>query len=181
MTIMSSLARLTPRFLGQLCFVNGLSGIDQQFIHYMHPFAILLILLLVSISTRFSPRLSLFVSRGVIHVICFLLLLSFTSIASTSLLLLRTLTFTGINNTYTYPSPDLMYFHGRHLVYSLVAITLGLVIIIGLTLLFLLEPFLNHKVKNQTIIGSISRLLQGQISFICIILHDVSIGDPCYN
>jgi len=77
----------------------------------------------------------------------FCYILSFTSIASTSLLLLRPLTFTGINNAYTYPSPDLMYFHGRHLVYSLVVTTLGLLIIIGLPVVLLLEPFLNHKVN----------------------------------
>ena len=146
-TIVSSLAKLTPQFLGQLCFVQGLSGIDQQFIHYIHPLAVLLILLLISTSTRFSPRLSLFVSRGVIHVICFLLLLSYTSIASTSLLLIKPLTFIGVNKVYTYLSPDYEYFHGRHLAYGLVAIACGLVIVIGFPLLLLLEPFLNHKIN----------------------------------
>ena len=146
-TIVSSLARLTPQFLGQICFVIGLSGIDQQFIHYIHPLAILVILLFISISARFSPRLSLFVSRGVIHVICFLLLLSYTSIASTSLLLIRPLTFTGVNKVFIYLSPDLEYFHGRHLAYGLVAIACGIVIVIGLPLILLLEPFVNHKIN----------------------------------
>ena len=146
-TIVSSLARLTPQFLGQLCFVKGLSGIDQQCLHYIHPLAIVFILLLISTSARFSPRLSLFVSRGVIQVICFLLLLSYTSIASTSLLLMRPLTFTGINKLYTYLSPDIEYFHGRHLVYGLVAIACGMAIVIGLPLLLLLEPFLNSKMS----------------------------------
>ena len=31
-----SLAKLTPQLFGQLCLVEGLSGIDQQFIHYSH-------------------------------------------------------------------------------------------------------------------------------------------------
>jgi len=150
-TIMSSLARLTPQFLGQLCFVKGLSGIDQQYIHYIHPLAILFILLLISMAARFSPRLSLFVSRGVIHVIYFLLLLSYTSIASTSLLLMRPLTFTGVDKTYTYLSPDIEYFQGRHLAYGLVALACGVVIVIGLPLLLLLEPFLNEKVNFSKI------------------------------
>jgi len=145
--IVSGLAKLTPKFLGQLCFVKGLSGIDQHFIHYMHPLAVLLILLLISISTRFSPRLSLFVSRGVIHVICLLLLLSYTSIASTSLLLLKPISFTGLNKVYTYLSPDVEYFQGRHLVYALVAIVCGVAIVIGLPLLLFLEPFLNDKIN----------------------------------
>jgi len=146
-TISSSLARLTPKFLGQICLVKGLSGIDQQFIHYTHPLAVVLLLVLLSVLTRFSPRLSLFISRGVIHVICFLLLLSYTSISSTSLLLMRPLMFTGVDKVYTYLSPDLEYFHGRHLVYVLVAIPCALVIAIGLPLLLTLEPFLNYKIN----------------------------------
>jgi len=146
-TIVSSLARLTPQFLGQLCFMEGLGGIDQQFIHYIHPLAVVMILLLISISAKFSPRLSLFVSRGVIHVICFLLLLSYTSIASTSLLLMRPLTFTGVDKVYTHLSPDLEYFHSRHLAYGLVSIACGLIIVIGFPLILLLEPFLNHKIN----------------------------------
>ena len=59
---LSSVAKMLPQFIGQLCVVKGLSGIDQQFIHYLHPFAVLLVLVVISISTRFSRRLSLFVS-----------------------------------------------------------------------------------------------------------------------
>jgi len=87
------------------------------------------------------------VSRGIIHVICFLLLLSYTSIASTSLLLMRPLSFTGVDKAYTYLSPDIKYFNGRHLAYGLVAIACGVIIIIGLPLLLFLEPFLNHKIN----------------------------------
>ena len=146
-TTLSSVAKLLPQFLGQLCFVKGLSGIDQQFIHYLHPLAIILMLALISISTRYSPKLSLFVSRAVIHSICLLLLLSYSSIASTSLLLVRALTFTNVDEVYSYLSPDIEYFHDRHLVYGLMAILIGLVIVIGLPLLLLLEPFLNSKIN----------------------------------
>ena len=144
---LSSVAKLLPQFLGRLCFVKGLSGIDQQFIHYLHPLAILLMLALISVSTRYSPKLSLFVSRAIIHAICLLLLLSFSSIASTSLLLVRAIRFTSVDQMYSYLSPDIEYFHGRHLVYGLIAIIIGTVIVIGLPLLLLLEPFLNSKIN----------------------------------
>ena len=146
-TTLSSVAKLLPQFLGRLCFVKGLNGIDQQFIHYLHPLAILLMLALISISMRYSPKLSLFVSRAVIHSICLLLLLSYSSIASTTLLLVRAITFTDVDEVYSYLSPDIGYFHGRHLVYGLIAILIGLVIVIGLPLLLLLEPFLNSKIN----------------------------------
>ena len=146
-TIFSSVAKLLPQFLGRLCFVEGMSGIDQQFIHYLHPLAFLLIVLLLSISARLSPRLSLFISRAVIRAICLLLLLSYTSIASTTLLLVRSIRFTDVDKVYSYLSPDIEYFHGRHLFYAVVAILTGLVIVIGLPLLLTLEPFVNSKIN----------------------------------
>ena len=57
---LSSAAKLLPQFLGQLCFVKGLSNIDQQFTHYLHPLAVLLILALISVSARYSSRLAIF-------------------------------------------------------------------------------------------------------------------------
>ena len=146
-TIMSSLAKLTPQFLGQLCLIKNMSGIDQQFIHYVHPVIVFLILFIVSRLARKSRKVSLFVRKGIIPFICFLLLLSYTSVASTSLLLMRPLTFVGINKVYAYLSPDIEYFHGRHLAYAIVAMIFTITIVIGFPLLLLLEPFLNSKIN----------------------------------
>ena len=146
-TIMSSVAKITPQFLGHLCLVENMSGIDQQFIHYIHPLAISVILIIICWLARKSKRLSMFISRGIIRAICFLLLLSYTSMATTSLLLMRSLTFVNVDNFYTYLSPNIQYFHGRHLAYGIVAIIFALLIVIGLPLLLLLEPFLNGKVN----------------------------------
>ena len=145
--IMSSIAKISPQFLGQLCLFKNMSGIDQQFIHYVHPLAVSVILIIISWLARHSNRLSMFISRGIIHAICFLLLLSYTSVATTSLLLMRPLTFADVDKLYTYLSPDIRYFHGRHLAYGITAIILSLLIIIGLPLLLLTEPFLNHKIN----------------------------------
>ena len=144
---MSSIAKITPQFLGQICFIKNMSGIDQQFIHYMHPFAISLFLAIITLLARRSHRLSTFISKGIIHVICCLLLLSYTSLASTSLLLMRPLIFHDVDKLYTYVSPDIEYFHGRHLVYAIVAMLFTIVIVIGLPLLLGLEPFLNSKIS----------------------------------
>ena len=145
--IMSSAAKVTPQFLGQLCFVKNMSGIDQQAIHYVHPLAVTIIVGMICRSARISYRFSAFVSRGIIRMICFLLLLSYTSVATTSLLLLRSLRFHNVDKVYTFLSPDIEYFHGRHLPYGIIAILCTLVIVIGLPLLLLLEPFLNSKIN----------------------------------
>ena len=146
-SIMSSLAKLTTKFLGQLCLVRNMSGIDQQFIHYLHPVAVSLILVIISMLARRSRRFSSFISRAIIHFICFLLLLSYTSVATTSLLLMRSLTFVDIDKVYTYLSPDIEYLHGRHLAYVIVVLIFTIVIVIGLPLLLLSEPLLNSKIN----------------------------------
>ena len=145
--IMSSMAKIIPQFLGQFCFIKNMNGIDQQFIHYIHPVAIAHFLVMITVLARRSRRLSSFISKGIIHVICCLLLLSYTSFATTSLLLMRPLTFHDIDKVYTYVSPDTEYFRGRHLVYAIVAMLFTIVIVIGLPLLLALEPFLNSKIN----------------------------------
>ena len=145
--IMSSIAKIIPQFLGHFCFTTNMSGIDQQFIHYIHPVAISLFLVLITVLARRSRRLSYFVSKGIIHVICCLLLLSYTSLATTSLLLMKPLLFHDVDKVYTYVSPDIEYFHGRHLAYATVAVIFTIVIVIGLPLLLALEPFLNSKIN----------------------------------
>ena len=146
-SIASSITKITLRFLGQLCFVIGMSGIDQQFIHYTHPIAISIFLVMITLLARRSRRLSTFISKGIIRIICCLLLLSYTSVATTSLLLMRPLIFHDVNKVYTYVSPDVEYLHGRHLAYVIVAVLFTIIIVIGLPLLLVLEPFLNSKIN----------------------------------
>ena len=146
-SIMSSFSKVTPQFLGELCLTTGMSGIDQQFIHYIHPSAVIVILMTITLLARRSQNISAIISRGIIHVICLLLLLSYTSIVSTSLLLMRSLSFHGIDKVYTYLSPDIEYFHGRHLAYGIVALLCTVTIALGLPLLLILEPFLNGKIN----------------------------------
>ena len=145
--IMYSIVKLTPQFLGKRCLVRGLSGIDQQFIHYVHPLAVSLMLLMIVVLARFSRRLSVFISRGIIRVICFLLLLSYTSVTFTSLHLVKYLKFSDVNKIYTYLSPDIEYFQGRHLVYGIIASLCIIFIVIGVPLILVIQPFLNHMIN----------------------------------
>ena len=146
-TILSSFAKLTPQFLGKLCFVQGLSGIDQQFIHYFHVVSIFLLIGIIVITTRYSFKIASIVSRCILRVICLLILLSYTSLASTSLQLLRPLHFDDVDGAYVYSSPSIKYFTGRHIPYGIIALLCELFIVIGLPLLLLLEPFLQRKVN----------------------------------
>ena len=141
--IMSSVTKVTPQFLGQFCLIKNMSGIDQQFIHYIHPIAISLFLGILTVAARKFQRLLSLVS---VRVICCLLLLSYTSLATTSMLLMRPLWFQDIDKVYTYVSPDIEYFYGRHKFYEIGA-GVFMLIVVGLPLLFGLEPFVNSKIN----------------------------------
>ena len=53
-SILSSFSKITPQFLGELCLTTGMSGIDQQFIHYVHPSAVIVILMTITLLARSS-------------------------------------------------------------------------------------------------------------------------------
>lgn len=145
-SVLSSIFNLSPIFIGKLCLSDKIEGIDQQFIHYIHPLAIIVLLLIIAGLANRSVRVTAILGRvGIIRSICLLLLLFYTSLSSTSWELLRPLTFNGDSGVYTYSSPNIYYFSGRHVVYSIVAVLCVVIIVIGLPALLLLEPFLRRK------------------------------------
>ncbi|XP_065915214.1 uncharacterized protein [Dysidea avara] len=129
--ILSSLTKLSPPIFGSFCFIEGLSGIDQQVINYIHVIAILLILFMMSNDQNF------------IRTFCILLLLSYTSLTSTSIQLLKPLTFDGIDGYYCHLSPTITYFSRRHVVYFIAAI-LCLFFVVGFPSILFIEPFLRN-------------------------------------
>ena len=146
--VLSGIVKLTPRFMGELCFIEELSAIDQQIMHYIHPIAIWLVLMIITMLARYSRRLSVFLSKGIIHVVCLLILLSFTSGASsTSLSIMHGFQYAEIHTLYIHVSPDIAYFQGRHLFYFIVALIFIILIVLGLPLVLLSEPFLNRKIN----------------------------------
>ena len=145
--VLFTVVRLNPAFLGRLCFIQGMSGIDQYVLYYIHPTAIASILVLLAMFARCSRRFATFISKIIIRVICLILTLTYTAIANTSLQLLRLLKFTDKDEVYCYLSPDIIYFSGRHIAYVIIAFMYELLIVGGLPLLLLLEPFVNHKIN----------------------------------
>jgi len=153
-TILSSFAKLTPQFLGRVCFIKNLDAIDQQFIHYCHVVFISLILIGIVISVRRFKRITFYVDHCIAQVTSLILLLSYSSLTSASLLLLRAFKFDDVDGLYTYLSPHLKYFANRHAVYASVAILCGLLVTVGLPLLLVLEPIMTkifEKTSNKNI------------------------------
>ena len=147
--ILSGFAQLTPKFLGQLCLVQGISRIDQLFVNYCHVAATSVLLLAFQLVSKCFRRISVLISRYFIRVFCFLLLLAYTSLVSSSLQLLRPLKFTDINDLFTYASPSFKYFQGRHVLYGSVALICELLIGVGLPLFLLLATYLIRQCPAQ--------------------------------
>ncbi|XP_065910727.1 uncharacterized protein [Dysidea avara] len=139
--------KLYPGFLFRVCFVQGFSAIDQYVIHYTHPTSILVLVWLLSKLARRSIHFTILISKAAIPTICLILMLAYISIADTSLQLLKYMQFTDVNTVYSWLSPSMGYFSGRHIIYFMIAVLYELVIGIGLPLLLLLKPFVNHKIN----------------------------------
>ena len=146
--VLSSFMKLTPQLFGQPCLVEGLSGIDQRFIHYSHALTVSLILLIIGLAARYSSKIAFYVCRYILRVICILLHLSYTSLVSTSFQLLRTTHYPGYDGLYVYVSPDMKYFNNRHAFYAVVALLCELIVGIGLPLFLLLEPLILSRWFN---------------------------------
>ena len=148
-SILSIFFKLNPGFdLFKFCFVQGMERIDQYFINYIHPTAILFFLLLLVLFKRTRDLFcrnaaendrSIRFGKVIIPTICLILTIAYVSIADTSLRLLQSIRFTGVDGTYIYLSPSIEYFTGRHIVYFLVALMYGLVIVVGLPFLLILS------------------------------------------
>ena len=143
--ILSSFSKLNPQFLGRLCFTKGLDAIDQQFIHYFHALCISFILIGIAIAAKYFKKVALYVNRCISRVTYLFLLLSYTSITSTSLQLLRGVQYDDNDGVYVYLSPHIKYFTHQHAVYGTVALLCGLTVVIGLPLMLIAEPFLRKR------------------------------------
>jgi len=142
--ISSSFAKLAPKYLGKLCITKGLDAIDQQFIHYIHAVCISFILIGIIITAKYFNKVAFYVRHCIGRITILFLVLSYTSVTSISLQLLRGVQYDDNDSVFVYLSPRLKYFTYRHAIYAVVALLCGLVVI-GLPFVLLSEPFLRKK------------------------------------
>ena len=143
--VISSFAKLTPQIIGKLCFVKGLSGIDQQFINYIHVIAVSLIIFGITKVAKYSTRIAIIGERFIIRAVCVLLLLSYTSLAATSIQLLRVIYFNDVDGIFCYTSPTVKIYSGRHLAYGIVAMFCATAFVVLFPFLLLFEPILKRR------------------------------------
>ena len=156
--ILSSFTKLNPQFLGKLCLIKNLDAIDQQFIHYCHVVFISIILIGIVIVSKCNKRAFFYIKHLMVPVTCLLLLFSYTSLTSTSLLLLIPVKLNGEEHTFL--SPREKYFHNRHVAYASVAIFCVLLVTIGFPFLLVIEPFMMKVLDRYLNMHVSKKLLQ---------------------
>ena len=142
--IFLGVAHLDPEFLSytNLCFDAdwGLTQIQMTFFQYIHPVSIGAIIYLLLLLNRRCCH-SIFTQSSLIHILCIILLLSYTSLFQTSINLTVPITFH--DNPYVRIQPDTKYGDPiHHLPYLLVAIIVECVLVIPFAVVLLLAPWL---------------------------------------
>ena len=155
-TILSSFAKLNPQFIGKLCFIKDLDAIDQQFIHYCHVVFISITLIGTVIVSKCNKRVFSYIKHLIVPVTCLLLLFSYTSLTSISLLLLIPVKLNGEEHTFL--SPREKYFHNQHVAYASVAIFCVLLVAMGFPFLLVINPFMT-KVLDEYLKAHVAKKL----------------------
>ena len=149
---LSGIGNLKPPFTGfmNLCFGEA-EMIDHLILGYIHPIIVTFLVVIIFILARNFVFVARSIGRYVnSKSICILLLLSYSSITYTSMQLLKPLpVFKQYAYAYgssvamqVYWSPAEKYFHGRHLLYGVIAMLCELIIGIGLPVFLIFQRYL---------------------------------------
>ena len=147
---LSSIGNLKPPFTGfmNLCLGDA-EMIDHLMLEYIHPLIVILLVIIIYVLARNFVLVARSIGRYVnSKSICILLLLSYSSITYTSMQLLKPLpVFHGYrmnSEMRVYWSPNIKYFHDRHIPYGIIALLCELIIGIGLPLVLVFQKYLIH-------------------------------------
>ena len=140
--IINGVIFLNPKFLGlfHICSIPSLNALHHEALHYLSPLFIFSALLCISYIARHKPK---FIRPGkfIIHGICTLILLTFTSLCKTSTSILDSVTFDPMK--YVKIQPDILYFDTRqHLPFACLALFVMVILLIPFTTLLLFEPLI---------------------------------------
>ena len=155
-SVFSGFLQVSPKFFGLIpvcMFGNDVGPIYHAVLEFMHPLFIFIVILLLIVVTKRSPRLSRTVEFDGTKALCILLYFSFTSLVQTSLNLLDfTAVETDSSNLRVSLEPTVRYFDpARHLPWALLSIAILLLIVLPYILLLLLTPTLARTLRIKFI------------------------------
>ena len=155
--ILVAFTQLDPYFLAytNFCLFDSATSIHYYAIHFVHPVAIALILFLLYRIDRCGIRVNILSGDNAIPAVCILILISYTSLASTAMHLLDPLAFDDAKtdkqdsaHLFVRVQPDTAYFDPRkHLPFALLALFVEFGLIIPFTVFMLVAPWLAKRVN----------------------------------
>ena len=165
---LSSIGNLKPPFTGfmNLCFHDA-EMIDHLMLEYIHPLIVTFLVVIIYVLARNFVIAARSIGRYInSKSICILLLLSYSSITYTSMQLLKPMPvfqMYGMNSAMQiYWSPTMKYFHGRHVLYGIIALFCELIIGIGLPIFLIFQKyFIRYCNINFTSMKHITDQLMG--------------------
>ena len=148
-SIFTSVFLLNMEIFGQIpwCFFSSLSALENYAFHYLGPIIVSSVLLMTVFTARRCPRLQETLNVSPLRAICLLMLLSFWSLADTSIQILRFSHFPDVDTLRVTLQPNLTFFTGTHIPFAIFALLILLVLIIPFVILLVIAPFLAKKVN----------------------------------
>ena len=152
-SIFTSVFLLNMEVFGQIpwCFFPNLTSLENYGFHYLGPLIVGIVLIITVFMARRCPRVQQHLSVSPLQTICLLLLLSFWSLADTSIRILQFTDFAGADQLVVELQPGLPYFTGVHIPLGILALLVMLLLVIPFVLLLLLSPFLARRVNLSRI------------------------------
>lgn len=159
--LISSITSLDFTILQYLnfCLFDSVRAIHYEFIHYVYPVTIILIIAIVIKIDRYCLRkFQFFTGNAAIQALCIILLIAYTSVSETSLKILLPLSYhstdsvTAVKQQYVYVDPGLEYMDTKnHLPYWLVALIVEFGFVLPFAVLMLVAPWLMRFVNLSRI------------------------------
>lgn len=150
-TLYTSIFLLNMEIFGQIpwCFFTSLTALENYAFHYLGPLIVGTLLLATVFTARRCPRVQESFNISPLQAVCVFLLLSFWSLADTSIRILDFKYFpSNIRNTYRVNiDPEIVYFTGVHIPLGLVAIAILVCVLLPFILILLFSSCLVKKVN----------------------------------
>ena len=131
------------------CFFSNVDLLYSIYFELIAPLVVSVVLLLIVYVARCIPRYRWleYFQKSPVHAICVLILISFWSLASTSIQVIIPVYLSGINGARVNLKPDLAYLHEVHIPLWIVAVLILMMLLI-VTVALMVSPFVGlHRIK----------------------------------
>lgn len=145
--IIQTFTQLNPKFLGlvPICVAKGASILVLQYLLYISPVVVWIIVILLVLCSRQCSKYVKFSDRTPITVISLLILLTFTAFTKTSFNIVLPTTFSNVDGTYVNIAPDTEYFASiDHQIFVIIAMTVLLIGVLPFMSFLFMAPFLSR-------------------------------------